>query len=117
MLIDGYRYWIFRMSPKDAADRGVKHGDVIEVYNDRGSVLCGLEVTNRLPAGVVHSYESCSDYQPIGTPGESPEANGCVNILTPKRFIIERGHGLSVNACLVEVRKWEGDLGKWKKCI
>jgi trimethylamine-N-oxide reductase (cytochrome c) len=117
MLIDGYRYWIFRMSPKDAADRGVRHGDVIEVYNDRGSVLCGLEITNRLPVGVVHSYESCSDYQPVGTPGESPEANGCVNILTPKRFIIERGHGLAVNACLVEVRKWEGDLGKWKKCI
>jgi len=114
MLIDGYRYWIFRMNPKDAEARGVRHGDVIEVYNDRGSVLCGLEVTNRLPAGIVHSYESCSDYQPVGTPGESPEANGCVNILTPKRFIIEQGHGLAVNACLVEVRKWEGDLGKWK---
>ena len=109
MLINGYRYWIFRMSPEDAASRGVKHGEVVEVYNDRGSVLCGLEVTNRLPAGVVHSYESCADYQPIGTPGESPETNGCINILTPSRFITKRSHGLSVNACLVEVRKWNGE--------
>ncbi|MCL1895923.1 MAG: molybdopterin-dependent oxidoreductase [Clostridiales bacterium] len=114
MLIDGYRYWIFRMNPKDAAMRGVKHGDVVEVYNDRGSVLCGLEVTDRLPAGVVHSYESCSDYQPTGKPGESPEANGCINILTSKRFVTKHGHGLAVAHCLVEVRKWEGGPGQWK---
>ena len=105
MLIDGYRYWVFRMNPKDAAARGLKHGDVIEVYNDRGSVLFGLEITNRLPEGVVHSYESCSDYQPTGLPGESPEANGCVNILTSKRFVTKHGHGLAVASCLVEVRK------------
>lgn len=109
MLIDGYYYWVFRMNPSDAADRGVKHGDVIEVYNDRGSVLCGLETTDRLPKGIVHSYESCADYRPVGVPGESTDRSGCVNILTPKRFITKNAHGLSVNSCLVEVRKWEGD--------
>ena len=117
MLIDGYRYWIFRMNPKDAESRGVAHGDVIEVYNDRGSVLCGLEVTDRLPVGVVHSYESCADYKTTGKPGETPEIAGCVNILTPKRFITKNAHGLAVNSCLVEVRKWEGDLGQWKNSI
>lgn len=109
MLIDGYYYWVFRMNPNDATDHGVKHGDIIEVYNDRGSVLCGLETTERLPRGIVHSYESCADYQPLGLPGESTERSGCVNILTPKRFITKHAHGLAVNSCLVEVRKWEGD--------
>ena len=117
MLIDGYRYWIFRMNPGDAAERGLRRGDIVEVYNDRGSVLCGLEVTDRLPAGVVHSYESCADYKPVGVPGESAELCGCVNILTPSRFITKNAHGLAVNSCLVEVRKWEGDAGKWKRCI
>jgi len=117
MLIDGYRYWIFRMNPDDAEARGLRHGDIVEVYNDRGSVLCGLEITDRLPAGVVHSYESCADYRTAGTPGESLEINGCVNILTPKRFITKHAHGLAVNSCLVEVRKWEGDLGRWKNYI
>lgn len=117
MLIDGHRYWIFRMNPQDAADRGVKHGDIIEVFNDRGSVLCGLETTARLPRGTVHSYESCADYRPVGVPGESTEISGCVNMLTPKRFITKHAHGLSVNSCLVEVRKWEGDTSTWKKCI
>ena len=113
MLIDGHLFWIFRMNPKDAAERGLKQGDIVEVYNDRGSVLCGLETTNRLRSGTVHSYESCADYKTLGTPGESPEISGCINILTPSRDITKNAHGLAVNSCLVEVRKWEGDLGKW----
>ncbi|MCL2391355.1 MAG: molybdopterin-dependent oxidoreductase [Oscillospiraceae bacterium] len=117
MLIDGFRYWIFRMNPNDAQERGLKHGEVVEVYNDRGSVLCGLEVTDRLPPGTVHSFESCADYKPAGEPGESVEINGCVNILTPSKFITKNAHGLAVNSCLVEVRKWEGAFGRWKKCI
>jgi len=105
------------MNPEDAEKRGVKQGELVEIYNDRGSVVCALQVTDRLPPGVVHAYESCGDYKTVGTPGESPEICGCVNILTPKRNITKNAHGLAVNSCLVEVRKWEGDLGRWKKCI
>ena len=117
MLIDGYRYWVFRMNPLDAAERGLKTGDLVEVYNDRGSVLCGLDVTQRLPKGVVHSFEACSDFRSLGEPGSSTEVNGCMNSLTNSRNIISRAHGLSVNSCLVEVRKWEGAENPWKKCI
>ena len=113
MLIKGHRFWIFRMNPADAEARGLSHGDIVEVFNDRGSVLCGLDTTGRLPRGVVHSYESCSDYLTLGVPGESAEVSGCVNILTPGRFITKHAHGLAVNSCLVEVRKWEGDPGTW----
>lgn len=38
--IDGYNYWVFRMNPADAAERGLKKSDLVEVYNDHGSVLC-----------------------------------------------------------------------------
>jgi len=117
ILKDGHFYWIFRMNPDDAKSRGVKDGDIVEIYNDRGSVLCALQVTDRLPQGTVHAYESCADYRTTGTPGETPEICGCVNVLTPKRNITKNAHGLAVNSCLVEVRKWEGDIGKWKKCI
>ena len=117
MLIDGYNYWIFRMNPEDAADRGLKKGDIVEVYNDRGSVLCGLDTTQRLPRGVVHSYEACADYRPIGEPGKSPDVAGCVNILTSKRMLTKNSHGLSVNSCLVEVRKWEGGENPWIRSI
>jgi trimethylamine-N-oxide reductase (cytochrome c) len=107
-LIGGRYYWIFRMNDKDAEARGLKAGDVVEVYNDRGGVLCALQITQRLPPGAVHSYEACADYRPAGEPGASPETCGCINVLTPKRFLTKNAHGLAVNSCLVEVRKWDG---------
>jgi trimethylamine-N-oxide reductase (cytochrome c) len=111
-LIGGYDYWIFRMNPADAAQRGLAQDDIVEVYNDRASVICALELTERIPAGVVHSYESCADYKPVGEPGKSAEMRGCVNTLTPKRFITKNAHGLAVNSCLVEVRRWnDGSAG------
>ncbi|MDR2487270.1 MAG: molybdopterin-dependent oxidoreductase, partial [Clostridiales Family XIII bacterium] len=68
MRVDGYAYWIFRMNPADAQTRGLEQGDLVEVYNDRASVICALDITERVPVGVVHSYESCADYRPIGEP-------------------------------------------------
>jgi anaerobic selenocysteine-containing dehydrogenase len=56
----------------------------------------------------VHSYESCADYLPLGTPGESPDRAGCVNLLTSKRFITPTSTGQAPNSCLVQVEKWEG---------
>jgi hypothetical protein len=55
----------------------------------------------------VHSYESCADYEPLGMPGESPDLAGCVNILTPKRFITPTSTAMANNSCLVQVERWE----------
>ena len=56
-----------------------------------------------------------------GDPGYSIKgefsANGCINTLTTSEMIIKRAHGLAVNSCLVEVRKWEGTDNRWKRCI
>ncbi|MDR0817709.1 MAG: molybdopterin-dependent oxidoreductase, partial [Clostridiales Family XIII bacterium] len=115
--VDGYQYWIFRMNPADAFARGLAADELIEVYNDRASVVCALEITERVPEGIVHSFESCADYRPVGLPGKSPDMHGCVNNLTPERFITKNAHGLAVNSCLVEVKKWEGDTSKWTQSI
>ena len=104
--IDGFDYWICRMNTKDAESRGLKARDIIELYNDRGSVLCALEITERLPAGIIHSHESCADYRPVGIPGKSTDRNGCINLLTPSRTVSKHAHGIASNSCLVEVRKW-----------
>lgn len=110
-LIDGFYYWIFRMNPADAKARGLKEDDIVEVYNDRGNVLCALQLTQRVPAGTVHSYEACADYRPMGEPGGDGvvEKMGCINNLTNKRFLVKHAHGMGANSCLVEVRKWEGE--------
>ncbi|RLI35924.1 pyrogallol hydroxytransferase large subunit [Candidatus Bathyarchaeota archaeon] len=102
---DGHYYWVIRVNTEDAKKRGIKNGDIVKVYNDRGVVLCAAQVTGRIPPGVVHSYESCAEYQPIGEPGESPDRGGCINLLTPHRFISKNACGMAPNSCLVEIEK------------
>ena len=41
-----------------------QRGDLVRAFNDRGSNTGGRD--QRLAPGTVHSYESCSDYQPLG---------------------------------------------------
>ncbi len=105
--VNGWHYWIVRLNPVDAKARGIAHGDLVEAYNDRGSVILYAFLTERVPAGTVHSYESSAVYAPIGEPGKSPDRGGCVNILTPSRPIVKKSHSTASNSCLIEIRKWE----------
>ena len=96
------------MHPTDAAARGVRDGDVVELYNDRASVLLAAHVTERVRPGVVHSYEGSSRYDPL-EPGKagSTDRGGCVNLLTPSRMLSKNVPGMAPNSCLVELRKRE----------
>ena len=68
-LIDGHYYWIVRVNPEDAAARGLSADDLVEVFNDRGRVICALEVSERVWPGVCHSCEASAVYEPNGEPG------------------------------------------------
>ncbi len=108
MLVDGYYYWTLRISPTDAASRGIKHGDLVKVFNDRGAVVCAAWLTERLPAGVCHGYESCAVYDPMGEPGKSIDRGGCLNLLTPEKTQTKTTHSLAGANSLVQVEKWDG---------
>jgi len=110
VLIDGHHYWIIRVSTKDAAARGITEGDLVRAFNDRGSVILVAQVTERVAPGTIHSYESCADYEPLGVPGDSPDRAGCVNILTPKRFVTPTSTAMAPNSCLIQIEKWEGHV-------
>ena len=107
--VDGYAYQVMRVHPQDAAERGIRDGDVVELFNDRASVLLVAQLTERVRPGVVHSYEGSSKYDPLepGKPG-STDRGGCVNLLTPSRMLSKNVPGMAPNSCLVELRKWEG---------
>ena len=104
---DGYYYWVIRINPDDARKRGIRDNDIVKAYNDRGTVLLAAQVTERVPPGVVHSYESCAIYEPIGEPGESPDRGGCINLLTPHRYMSKNACGQAPNSCLIEIEKWK----------
>ncbi|HTX69714.1 MAG TPA: molybdopterin-dependent oxidoreductase [Thermoleophilia bacterium] len=107
VLIDGHPYWIVRLNAEDAAARGIADGDLVKAFNDRGEVILAAQVTQRVAPGTVHCYESVSDYLPLGEPGHSPDTAGCINILTPKRFVTPTSTGMAPNSCLIQVEKWE----------
>ena len=109
VLIDGWYYWVARISAQDAETRGIKNNDLIKLYNDRGAVICAAQVSERIRPGAVHSYESCAVYAPTGKPGKSVDRGGCVNTLTPSRMIVKKAHGMASNSCLIEVCKWNGE--------
>lgn len=92
----------------DAEARGIRNGDIIKLYNDRGAVLGIAQVTERVMPGVIHSYTASSKYDPVeaGTAG-SVDRGGCVNLLTPSRLMSRNAPGAAWNSCLVEVTKWE----------
>jgi trimethylamine-N-oxide reductase (cytochrome c) len=104
---DGYYYWIIRINTKDAAKRGIGKDDLVRVCNDRGTVICAAQITERVPPGTVHSYESSADYDPTGKPGESADRAGCINLLTPGRYISKNACGMAPNSCLVQIEKWK----------
>mgnify|MGYP001075032266 CR=1 FL=1 len=105
---DGYSWWPVRINTADARARGIKEGDIVKVFNDRGTVLCIAHVTERMRPGTVHSYEAAAKYDPLepGKPG-SPDRGGCVNLLTPSRMVSKNAPGEANNSCLVDVAKWE----------
>jgi molybdopterin guanine dinucleotide-containing S/N-oxide reductase-like protein len=109
VLVDGHYYWIVRINSKDAEARGIKENDLAKVFNDRGAVICAAQVTERVPTGTVHSYESSGNYDPIGEPGYSADRGGCINQLTPGRTMIKKSHAMAANSCLVQIEKWNGE--------
>jgi anaerobic selenocysteine-containing dehydrogenase len=51
---DGYMYEPCWIHPSEAEKRGIKNGDIVMVHNERGIVLCGAYVTERIMPGVAY---------------------------------------------------------------
>ena len=110
LVVDGNPYAIIRIHPKRAKERGIKSGDIVRVFNDRGEILCMAQVTLRLQENTVHCYGSSGMYEPI-VPGEiSPDKAGCINILTSGELIGENVPGMAPNSTLVEIEKYNEPL-------
>ena len=110
--VDGYRYWILRINPRDAERRGIRHHDLVKVFNKRGAVICAVDVTETMLPGVVRANESCAELDFIETPQGLVDRGGCLNLLTPARTMSKTADGIAPNSCLVEVAKWDRVVGK-----
>lgn len=106
LLVNDHYYWLVRLSPKDAADRGIKHHDLVKVFNDRGAVICAAVVAPLLADGVVKSFESSSNFDLRSIEGHVVDVGGSMNILTSSRSQSSDTSSMAPNACLVQIEPW-----------
>jgi anaerobic selenocysteine-containing dehydrogenase len=83
------------MHADDAEARGIRAGDTVEIFNDRGSLRMIARVNGSLPLGVVAGRLNWNKLSPGGNN---------VNLLTSQR-LTDIGGGPTFYSTLVEVRK------------
>jgi len=94
--VEEHRAWL---NPVDADHRGIKDGDEILVFNDRGKVAIKAWVTERIIPGVICIFEGAW-YNPDK---DGVDRGACANTLTKDAY---SGGGAAVlNTSLVEVEK------------
>ena len=106
--VDGHAYWLLRMNVHDAAERGIVHHGLVKVSNDRGTVVCAVDVSPMVARGVVKSFEASAEYVPVDVDGEVVDIGGCLNTLTPSRTAMQGTSSMAPNSCLVQVSAWSG---------
>lgn len=95
------------LNPEDAAARGVQHGDVVRVFNDRGQLLAGAYVSADYPPGVLRIQEGAW-YGPQGAEIGSLDTYGDPNTLTLDIGTSKLAQANSANTCLVEFELYQG---------
>jgi len=99
-----------RIHPDDAAARGIASGDVVRVFNERGSCLAGAVVTDAVRPRVVQ-LSTGAWYDPLDP--ADPDAmcvHGNPNVLTFDRGTSKLAQGCSGQHALVQIERWTGSL-------
>ena len=102
--------WI---NPAELPPRGIENGDIVKIFNERGAVLGGAYVTERIMPGVVY-MDHGARYDPI-VPGEL-DRGGAINTITPHNLTSKNATGMVVSGFLVEVAKLDpSEMEAWRK--
>jgi len=99
---DGYQYQPGWLHPSEAEKRGIKNGDIISIYNDRGTLLAGAYITERIMPGVVY-IDHGAKWDPIAL-GEI-DRGGAINTIVPRNTTSKNAVGHAVSGFLAQVKK------------
>ena len=110
---DGYLYEPCWIHPSDAEARGIEMGDIVKVHNERGIVLCGARVWERVMPGVAY-VDHGARHDPI-VPGVI-DRGGAINCISGEGITSEKCVGQATSGYLVEVSKVSGtEMDQWKR--
>jgi len=97
---DGYMYEPLWIHPSEAAKRGIKMGDIVMVHNERGIVLCGARVWERIMPGVAY-VDHGARHDPIIS--GKVDRGGAINTISGDGITSKRCVGQATSGYLVEV--------------
>lgn len=96
------------LHPDDARRRGIKQGDAVRIFNERGACLAGAVISDQLAPGVARL--SCGAwYDPAGDDGTLC-AHGNANMLTHDRGTSRLSQGPATGTNMVEIELWRGPV-------
>ncbi len=98
------------LNPIDAAPRGIRDGDEVKVYNQRGALILPCRLTNRIMPGVIDIPQGAW-YAPDE---DGVDRGGCVNVLTSQRWT-PFAFGTAQHTIMVEVEKADGRGNKRRR--
>ena len=110
---DGYQYESVWMNPATAKERGIEHGDIVKVFNERGTVLGAAYLTQKVMEGVVY-VDHGARFDPIEP--ETLDRGGAINLITPHNITSKHATGMVVSGFLTEVAKvTDEEMEGWKQ--
>jgi anaerobic selenocysteine-containing dehydrogenase len=111
--LDGYMYEPVWLNPQEASKRGVKDGDIVKVFNERGAVLGGVCVTERLMPQVAYMDHGARCDWII--PGRL-DRGGAINLISPIGIVSKNCTGEATSSYLVEVeRVTMSQMEEWRR--
>jgi biotin/methionine sulfoxide reductase len=95
-----------RINPADAAHRGIRDGDLVRVFNDRGACLAGAVLDDQvMPQVAVMATGAWFD---PAQDMNAPERHGNPNVLTLDAGTSRLTQGPSALSALVQIERWTG---------
>lgn len=110
---DGYMYEPLWIHPSTAEKRGIKSGDIVKAFNERGTVLGGANVTERIMPGIAYmDHGARVDWI---DPGKL-DRGGAINLIAPEGIVSKHCPGMATSGYLVEVEKVTmSQIEQWKE--
>ncbi|MCL1137852.1 molybdopterin-dependent oxidoreductase [Shewanella pneumatophori] len=99
---------IAMINATDAKVRDVKDGDIIEVYNERGTTLCGAKINSDCMPGVIYIHEGA--WLQLDAKGRCN--SGSINMLTSSKPCSGLSQATSANTCLAYFKKCTDPLSE-----
>ncbi len=99
---DGYQYHPIWLHPSEAEKRGISTATWSSIFNERGTVLAGAYITERIMPGVIY-IDHGAKWDPI-VPGEI-DRGGAINTIVPRDTTSKNAVGHAVSGFLADMRE------------